>query len=166
MGVKISVLYFSASGNTQKAAEFIKRGLLSVSDTEVKLMNIASAEEIDNDFINGSGAVIFGTPTYAANMCWQMKQFFDTYKGCKLAGKIGAAFATENYVYGGGDIALLGIMNHLLVKGMLGYSSGVGCGQPIIHLGPVAVSDTLDEKKELFVIFGKRIADKAKELFA
>ena len=164
--MKVSILYFSASGNTEKAAEFIKEGILSSGDAEVKLMNIADQNNIDNDFVNESAAVIFGTPTYAANMCWQMKQFFDTYKGCKLAGKIGAAFATENYVYGGGDIALLGIMNHLLVKGMLGYSSGVGCGQPIIHLGPVAVSDTLDEKKELFMIFGKRIADKAKELFA
>ncbi len=163
--MKISILYFSASGNTEKAAEFIKEGIWSLGEIEVKLMNIANSENIDDAFINDSKAVIFGTPTYSANMCWQMKQFFDTYRSCKLAGKIGAAFATENYVYGGGDIALSDILTHLLVKGMLAYSSGTGCGQPIIHLGPVAVADTLDEKKDLFVLFGKRIAEKAMELF-
>ena len=94
--MKISILYFSASGNTEKAAEFIKEGISSLGEIEVKLMNIANSENIDDAFINDSKAVIFGTPTYSANMCWQMKQFFDTYRSCKLAGKIGAAIATEN----------------------------------------------------------------------
>jgi NAD(P)H dehydrogenase (quinone) len=48
---------------------------------------------------------------------------------------------------------------------MVVYSSGAGCGRPFIHLGPVALRDELDEKKDLFMLFGKRVAEKASELF-
>lgn len=62
-------------------------------------------------------------------------------------------------------MAVLCLINHMLVKGMLAYSSGAGCGRPFIHLGPIALRDELEKKKDLFVVFGKRIADKSKELF-
>ncbi len=163
--MKISILYFSATGTTQKAAEFIKEGCLSAGKMEVKLMNIADEANVDVDFVNASGAVLFGTPTYGANMCWQMKKFFDTFRKYELGGKIGAAFATENFVYGGADIALQGILEFMLVKGMLAYSAGGACGQPIIHLGPVALREELESKKDLFVLFGKRIGEKTLELF-
>jgi NAD(P)H dehydrogenase (quinone) len=161
--MKITILYVSCSGNTEKAAGLIKEGILQAGDIEVRLMNIADASVPDEDFLKESAAVIIGTPTYAATMSWQLKKWFDTNK-VKLAGKLGAAFATANYVYGGADIALSSVLQHMLVKGMVVYSSGTGCGAPIIHLGPVAI--TGDEKSsDLFVIFGKRIADKTLELF-
>jgi NAD(P)H dehydrogenase (quinone) len=163
--VKITILYVSVTGNTEKVAGYIQEGILSTGNVEVKLMNLVKAETVDKDFINASRAVVFGTPTYVANMSWQMKQWFDTEWECKLAGKIGAAFATANCLHGGADLALLGVINHILVKGMLAYSSGAGCGQPFIHLGPVALRGELEAKKDLFVLFGKRIAEKSGELF-
>ena len=98
-------------------------------------------------------------------MSWQMKKWFDTDWNCHLSGKLGAAFATANALHGGADLALLGLVNHMLVKGMLAYSSGAGCGRPFIHLGPVALRGELEKKKDLFVLFGKRIAEKSIELF-
>lgn len=163
--MKITILYFSASGNTEKAAEYIKEGIKSAGGIDVKLMNIADYANIDDEFINESSAVIFGTPVYVANMCWQMKRFFDEYRSCKFAGKIGAAFSTANFLHGGADVALQNILCHAITKGMLAYASGSGCGVPFIHLGPVALKDQMEEKKELFVIFGKRIAEKTTELF-
>jgi NAD(P)H dehydrogenase (quinone) len=163
--VKITILYVSITGNTEKVAGYIQEGICTVGDIEVKLMNLAKEETLDLDFMNESKTVIFGTPTYVANMSWQMKKWFDTDRRCNLSGKLGAAFATANVLHGGADLALLGIINHMLVKGMLAYSSGSGCGRPFIHLGPVALRDELEKKKDLFVLFGKRIAEKSMELF-
>ncbi len=163
--MKITILYFSQSGNTERAAEMIKEGAESAGDVEVRLMNLAAGDgAVDGDFLSESAAVIVGTPTYMANMAWQLKKWLDTDK-TRLAGKLGAAFATANFAHGGPDIAVLGILQHLLVKGMLIYSSGTGCGKPIIHLGPVAIAGELDKSRDLFVLFGKRIAEKALELF-
>jgi NAD(P)H dehydrogenase (quinone) len=57
------------------------------------------------------------------------------------------------------------VLQHALVRGMLAYSSGAGCGRPFIHLGPIAPRDNLEESEELFALFGERIAAKASELF-
>jgi NAD(P)H dehydrogenase (quinone) len=163
--MKITVLYVSCSGNTEKAAELIKEGILQAGNIDVRLMNIVSEDPLDAEFLKDSAAVIIGTPTYAASLSWQLKKWFDTDKSVKLAGKLGAAFATANYVYGGADIAIADILHGMLVKGMVVYSSGGGCGAPIIHLGPVAITSEFDKSRDLFEIFGKRVAEKALELF-
>jgi NAD(P)H dehydrogenase (quinone) len=165
--LKISIIYFSATGNTKTVAKWIQAGAESVADTEVRLMNIAEEANIDVEFVNASAAIIFGTPTYVGNMCWQLKQFFDTNWDCKLGGKIGAAFSTENCPHGGGgELAIMTIVNHMLVKGMLAYSSGAGCGRPFIHIGPTVVKGQHDDRKEICIVFGERIANKAHELFS
>lgn len=165
--MKISVLYISISGNTEKAAEFIKEGILDLGagDISVKLMNLANEDSLDNDFINESAAVIIGTPTYSGSMTWQLKKWFDTGKA-SLAGKLGAAYATAKYVQGGPGIAINSVLQHMLVKGMLVYSSGTGCGLPYIHYGPIAFKNELDKSRDLFFTFGYRIAEKAVELFS
>ena len=106
-----------------------------------------------------SKAVIFGTPVYYANTCWQIKKWFDESWGCNLGGKIGGAFSTADFPQGGADTAILTIINHLMVKGMLVYSGGSALGLPYIHLGPVAFRDNFEESKALFHLFGERIAD-------
>ena len=58
-----------------------------------------------------------------------------------------------------------------MVNGMLCYSGGGACGMPVIHLGPVGVNGNVEKHnamelyKDNFVIYGKRFASKAKELF-
>ncbi len=164
--MKITILYLSITGNTEKMAHHIKNGILKADNAiEVKLMNLKEDSGIDVEFLNDSSAVIFGTPSYAANLCWQLKKFFDTRWDCKLEGKLSGCFATANCMHGGGDVAILTVLEHSLVRGMLAYASGAGCGRPYIHLGPIALRDELDEKKDLFELFGKRFANKAKEVF-
>jgi NAD(P)H dehydrogenase (quinone) len=163
--MKISILYVSETGCTGKAAGLIKEGILSAGDFEVRLMNIIGSQSPDPDFLKASDAVIIGTPTYAANMAWQLKKWFDTDRSVKLAGKLGAAFATANFIHGGADIAIADVLHHQLVKGMVVYSSGSGCGMPIIHLGPVAIAGEFDKSHDLFVTFGRRVAEKAQQLF-
>lgn len=62
------------------------------------------------------------------------------------------------------------IMAHMLVSGMMVYSSGGSKGRPVIHLGPVAIAtanndEMLEPYKETFTIYGQRMAEQAKEIF-
>ncbi len=160
--LKISILYYSKSGNTKAIAEIIAEGIREVQELEVKIIDV---ENVDYEYLMTSKAVIFGTPTYIANMAWQMKKWFDESVKYSLEGKIGAAFATENYLGGGADTALLTIINHMMARGMLVYSGGTALGQPYIHLGAVALKSGDEMQRERAKIFGRRIAEKTKELF-
>ena len=125
-------------------------------------MNI---NNIDINFLNESKAVIFGTLTYLANTTSNIKNWLDNSRNVNLEGKIGAMYATADYIWGGADTTILTLMNHLIVKGMLLYSGGSVHGKPFIHLGYVSVNGVNDEDKETPMIFGERIAKKDKELF-
>ncbi len=86
-------------------------------------------------------------------------------KKVNLAGKLGAVFATCDYICGGPDVAILTVVGHLMVKGMLVYSGGGSLGKPFIHLGHVHSIEGPELQDEKAIIFGERIATKAKELF-
>ena len=161
--MKISILYFSKTGKTAEMAREIAAGVEQVPGCQA---GVFALEELDLEFVRDSAAVLVGTPTWVASTTWQVKKFFDEdSKDCALAGKLGGAFATANYPQGGADIALQTILEHMLVKGMVVYSSGASLGQPYIHLGPVALRDNFDQSRELFRIYGQRMARKTQELF-
>ena len=88
-----------------------------------------------------------------------------------MAGKLGGAFATEQYTHGGAELVIQAILTNELVWGMLCYSGGGSQGRPVIHLGPVGVNDNaekhngMEHYEETFRIFGRRFAAKAAELF-
>lgn len=159
--MNISIIYHSESGNTQKVAELIAEGARITDGIEVRCMPI---EDVDSDFLEESKAVIFGTPVYCGSYSWQMKQWLDTTKN-KIAGKLGAVYATENHIGGGADFAELSLIGALLVGGMLMYSAGASEGNPYTHFGAVCVRDGDEKQKERARIFGARIAKKAVELF-
>ncbi len=159
--MKISVVYNSQGGNTKKIAERVVLGSASVGGVEARVMNI---DDIDEKFIEGSMAVIFGCPTYVGSISWQMKKFLDTtFIG--LEGKLCGVFATADYHGGGAENAELAMIGSLLVRGMLVYSAGFTKGAPFTHFGAVAVKDGDSFQKERAEFIGKRIAEKALELF-
>lgn len=164
--MKFAVIYYSKTGHTREMGERIAEGL-SLGGHEVRLFSIE--EPMDTEYINACSGVIFGTPTWLASTCWQMKQWFDTKSGSlSLAGKLGGVYATAHFAQGGADIAIMTLIGHMMVKGMLVYSGGASLGKPFIHLGPVAL-DAVDGHFEScqpeFRIFGERFAAKAEELF-
>lgn len=158
----LTIIYHSKSGNTKFIAKIIANAIREETGLEVKSMPI---ENIDYDFLNKSKAVIIGFPTYNASYSWEVKQWIDNLKDVSLSGKIGAVFATENYLGGGADFAELSFIGSMLVKGMLIYSAGASEGKPYTHYGCVCIKDGDEEQKERARIFGVRIANKAKELF-
>lgn len=160
--MKMAVLYHSKSGNTKRMAEVVARGMASVKDVEARVFPI---EQVDEAWVRESKCVVLGTPTYYADLTGTVKDFLEHCKGYQLAGKMGGAFATADYIHGGGDLAIQTILTHMMVLGMLLYSGGSSHGRPVIHLGPVALMGHLEESEEVFHIYGQRMACKATELF-
>lgn len=164
--MKLSIVYVSKTGNTETLARYIAAGAQSVEHTEVRMFNLLDESAIDTAYLNDSSAVLFGTPTYVANMSWQMKKWFDTDWSVKLGGKLGGVFATENAPYGGGaELAMMTLVSHMLVKGMLVYSSGAEFGRPFIHIGPAGIRERIPEMEEHCKTYGRRMALKAHALF-
>jgi len=161
--MKATVLYHSKTGTTKRMAEVIVEGMRTVEGVEAEAFSI---DAVDEAFIKESRCVVLGTPIYFADLSGTVKVWLETSaRPLGLAGKIGGAFATADYLHGGGEIGLQTILNHMLVYGMLAYSGGGSFGAPVIHLGPVALKDKLDESTDTFTVYGKRMAMKALEVF-
>ena len=162
MIMNASVLFYSKTGKTKAMAEAIVQGMNQVEGVQAKAFSI---DELDEAYLAQSKVVVVGTPTWHANPCWQIKKFLDESGKLGLAGKLGGAFATADYLQGGAGQAVEFLIRSMLVKGMLVYSGGSALGQPYIHLGPVALHGREEESEPLFETFGRRMALKAAELF-
>ena len=166
--MKLAVIYDSKTGNTKQAAEWIAAGMNGVDGAEAKAFSI---DAVDAEFVKAARGVVIGSPSYAALMTPDMRAWLMGAGRLGMAGKLGGAFATEQYTHGGGEGVLRSILATELVFGMLCYSGGGSCGRPIIHLGPVGVNgnvephNKLENYEEYFRVYGERFAAKAKELF-
>ena len=158
--MKATIIYHSKTNHTEKMAEKIATGMEKVDKVTVKTFSI---ETVDETWINESDCIIIGTPTYYADLTADMKTFLETMGKYKLAGKLGGAFATAAFVYGGGELAISTILRHMMVYGMMVYSSG-GTEKPPIHIGPVAINGNADTEA-IFEEYGTRMAKQAKKIF-
>ena len=96
--MKISIIYHSETGNTEKMAELVREGCQSVEGVEARCMPV---EGVDEGYLQDSAAVLLGSPTYEGTCSWQMKKFLDEApRG--LHGKLAGVFASQNWPGGGG----------------------------------------------------------------
>ena len=167
--MKLAIIYDSQSGNTKQAAEWIAEGMQQVEGVEAMCFHI---DLVDADFIKFAKGVVIGSPSYGALMTADMRNWILRNAGkLELAGKLGGAFATEQYAHGGGEMVVQSILVSELVQGMLCYSSGRAEGHPIIHMGPIGVNDNVEKHnglqhyEEYFRVYGQRFAAKAVELW-
>ena len=163
--MNISIIYVSQTGNTERAAEFITDGILAAHPfIRVKAMNLRE-NELDPAFLQSSDAVIFGSPVYYAGMSWELKKWFDHSFKVDLSGKLGAVFVTAQDPSGGTDTAIMDIMRHMILKGMLVFS-GTKKGSPYkFQAGAVGVASRLDDEAARFEAFGACVAETAVKLF-
>ena len=155
--MKAAIVYDSRTNTTEKAAGFIADGLKSVINIEARCFNI---DEVNFEYIHQSQLLIFGSPTYMASVTAKMKSWLESNAGkLKLAGKLGGAFATEQYIHGGAENAIQEMLVFMMVMGMMTYSGGSACGKPVIHLGPVGMSQDIESFKELFETYGRRMGE-------
>ena len=167
--MKIAVIADSKTGNTKQAADWIAEGMNSVENTEARAFTIPN---VDEDFVNEACGIVIGSPSYAAQLTPDLHTWLiASSRNIDFAGKLGGAFATEQFTHGGGETVIQSILTIEMVKGMLCYSGGGACGMPVIHLGPVGVNGNVEKHngmehyRDNFIMFGERFAKKATELF-
>jgi len=92
--LRILVLYYSQTGNTEKMAEAIEEGARAVQGVEVESKYHATPEGLVN-----FDAVVIGIPTYHHDMTIGMKSLFEeaAAKNINLKDKIGAAFGSYGW---------------------------------------------------------------------
>ncbi len=92
--MKILVLYYSRTGNTERLAEAVAAGTKINDMIEVEL-NF----HVDPDELGNFDAIVVGSPTYYHEMPIDFKNLFEAaaVKGINLKDKIGAAFGSYGW---------------------------------------------------------------------
>ena len=72
--MKISIIYSSRTGKTERVAQLIKEGVERVKGIDVKLMNLQDENSIDKDFINNSDGIIFGDSYLLCKYCMGIEE--------------------------------------------------------------------------------------------
>ena len=117
--MKAAIVFDSRTHTTEKAAAFIAEGLKSIGEIEVRCFNI---DDADFAYIQQSQLVVFGSPTYMASVTAKMKSWLESNAGkLKLAGKLGGAYATEQYIHGGAENAIQEMLVFMMVMGMMTF---------------------------------------------
>ena len=166
-GVKVLIVYYSGTGNTEKMAKAVAEG--AKKDSDVVVVTKKVSEVTKEDLLDADG-IILGSPTYYANMAGPMKTFIDDWAfkyNVYLRDKIGGAFATGAGRTGGKEHVVSSLLLAMLNDGM-------------IIVGPVydegkygafgASALTSDRKKEIGEdefgdarLLGERVASVAKQ---
>jgi len=153
------VIYHSRSGNTKQMAELICEGMNAAGlDTKCKAVgDVKVADMLSAD------AVVVGSPTYYGRMAAEIAAFFDesVSKHGKLDGKVAGAFSSSANVGGGNETTVTGIINMMLIHGMVIQGDPQGD-----HYGPVSIGKPDDRVSEQCLRRGKRIAELTKKLFS
>jgi NAD(P)H dehydrogenase (quinone) len=134
--VKVSIIYYSATGTIYRLAQAIAEGAekAGAQVTVTKVRELAPEEAIATnegwvqhrletqdvpeatpDDIVGADAVIFGSPTRYGNIAAQLKQFLDTlgpqWSQNLLADKVYSGFTSTSTEHGGQESTILALYN-------------------------------------------------------
>ncbi len=131
--MKVMVMYYSRTGNTEKLAKMIADGVLEVDGVNCV---VKPAHEVTQDDFLGSDGIIAGSPVYFGTMAAQLKDVFDRYVGIRgqMGDKVGAAFATGGGASGGKETTIISILQAMLIYGM------IVVGDPLDATGHYGVS--------------------------
>ena len=106
--MKLAVIYDSTTGNTKQAAEWIVEGMNQIEGIESRAFPI---HDTDEAFVKDACGVVVGSPSYAALMTPDMHAWLLSSAGkLGFAGKLGGAFATEQFTHGGGETVIQSIL--------------------------------------------------------
>ncbi|MGC8804637.1 MAG: flavodoxin family protein, partial [Candidatus Ratteibacteria bacterium] len=96
---KIFIVYYSRTGNTEKMAQEIQKGVLEENVEAV----VKKVEETEPEELLNYDGIIAGSPTYFGGPAWEIKKLFDQsvkFYG-KMIGKVGGAFTSSVNIAGG-----------------------------------------------------------------
>ena len=168
--VRILIAYHSQTGNTEKMAQAIQKGVASVEGVEVTLRKIADVK--DQEILQADGIVV-GTPVYWSNLSAETKRFLervgDVLWKAKTNGdgRTAGAFCTGGGVAMGKDVARLSILSALLTMRfiVIGGVDDAGFGT----LGPEATTGPAgrgvgEKEQEEARNFGERFARMTRQI--
>lgn len=155
---RVTVIYDSRTGNTEKMALAVADGAGMVKGTDVVVLKVDKAKMSD---LTGSDAIILGSPTYYGNMSGKMKSFIDRTNAIhgKLRGKVGGAFTSSGGTACGAETTLLSMLEAMLIHGMV-----VQGRFDNKHYGPTAVESPDKKEAASCKELGKRVATLAAAL--
>jgi flavorubredoxin len=92
--MKILVLYYSRTGNTEKMAKAVAEGA-QINDT----IKVELSFHVDPEELREFDAIMIGTPTYHHEMPVDFKKLFEeaAEKKINLKGKVGATFGSYGW---------------------------------------------------------------------
>jgi len=92
--LKVLIVYYSQTGNTEKMARAVEEGAKSVVGIDVELKYFVQPEELAE-----ADAIILGMPTYYHDIGMDMKNLLEnaSKKKINLKGKVGAAFGSYGW---------------------------------------------------------------------
>ena len=92
--LKVLVLYYSRTGNTEKMANAVAEGAKAAGNVQVEVTYFVEAEDL-----GGFDAILVGTPTYHHDMPVDIKMLFEeaAARSVSLKGKAGAAFGSYGW---------------------------------------------------------------------
>lgn len=156
---KILVAYYSVSGHTKRMAELIVEGIKKEETADVVLKNV---EEVKVDELLEYQCIVIGSPVYYGSMAASIKKLFDDSVKfhTKLDGRIGGAFASSANIAGGNETTILGILNAMLIHGMIVQGEPKGD-----HYGPVAIGAPDERSQRQCVRYGERLAKLVKKIY-
>lgn len=152
------VVYYSRSGNTQQMAELLAK---SMNDNGLPT-DCKSVTDINPLDVLEYDVIMVGSPTYYGHMSAEVKKMFDDLvsKHGQMDGKIGGAFASSANIGGGNETTEMGIIEAMLISGMIVQGDPQGD-----HYGPVSIGKPDERVERQCQRRGKRVADLAQKVF-
>ena len=152
------VVYYSRSGNTKEMAEIIAKAMNDAGlSTESK-----PVDKVHADDLPAYEAVVIGSPCYYGQMAAPIKHLIDELvsRHGQLNGKVGAAFSSSANIGGGSETTILGILEAMLIAGMVIQGDPQGA-----HYGPLSIGKPDEKVKQQCERRGQRVAALTKQLF-
>jgi NAD(P)H dehydrogenase (quinone) len=154
---KAVVVYYSRSGNTREMADMVAKAM---NDAGLKTA-CKSVEKVKADDLPTYDAIVIGSPTYYGQMASPIKALIDDLvsRHGALNGKVGGAFSSSANIGGGNETAIMGIIETMLIAGMIIQGDPQGD-----HYGPVSIGKPDERVSQQCARRGQRIAELTKKL--
>ncbi len=149
---KTAIIYDSTGRNTRAMAEILLGEFREVKEP----CELFHVDEFKLERLPDYDGFLVGTPNYFGGMSAKLKKFFDESVKFfnKLDGKAGAAFCSTGMIGGGGETAILAVLEAMLIHGMV-VQGNTGAG----HYGVLSIGKPDDRvEKELRQVARRFIA--------
>ncbi len=152
------VIYYSRTGNTRMMAQIIAEAM----NGEGLLTECLSVEKVRYEDLLEYEAIVIGSPTYYGQMAAPIKELIDDSVKIhsKLDGKIGGAFSSAANIGGGNETTVMGIIEAMLISGMIVQGDPIGD-----HYGPISIGRPDERVEKQCRRRGLRIAQITKKVF-